>query len=239
MKKISLLLIILLFAVAASGGYGYYAFVLNEDDDSNDENQTEGNLAPNAVIDPTKPKIQVDSSINFTASKSTDPNNDVLSYVWTFEGDNREYEGEVVERNYPDEGEFDVKLIVFDSEGLSNEAVTTVTVVSDYHGEFSGSLNEGQSESITFPVQAGAIRLDVDWNLTDGQQAIINLEPSTVDMYLEDSEGNVLENETGEQEGSGSWSINGDSLVSSGDYLIVIECTNGEMEYEIVINVKY
>ena len=239
MKKISLLLIILLFAVAASGGYGYYAFVLNEDDDSNDENQTEGNLAPNAVIDPTKPKIQVDSSINFTASKSTDPNNDVLSYVWTFEGDNREYEGEVVERNYPDEGEFEVKLIVFDSGGLSDETVTIVTVVSNYHGEFSGSLNEGQSESITFPVQAGAISLDVDWNLTDGQQAIINLEPSTVDMYLEDSEGNVLENETGEQEGSGSWSINGDSLEPSGDYLIVIECTNGEMEYEIVINVKY
>ena len=239
MKKISFLLIILLFALAASGGYGYYAFVLNEDDDSNDENQVGSNLAPNAVIDPTKPKIQVDSNINFTASKSTDPDNDVLSYVWIFEGDNREYEGEIVERNYPDEGEFEVKLIVFDSEGLSDEAITIVTVVSNYHGEFSGNLNEGQSETITFPVQAGAISLDVDWNLTDGQQAIINLEPSTVDMYLEDSEGNVLENETGEQEGSGSWSITGDRLEPSGDYLIVIECTNGEMEYEIVVNVKY
>ena len=57
-------------------------------------------------------------------------------------------------------------------------------------------------------------------------------------MYLEDSEGNVLENETGEQEGSGSWSITGDRLEPSGDYLIVIECTNGEMEYEIVITMR-
>ena len=90
---------------------------------------------------------------------------------------------------------------------MSDEAVTIVTVVSNYQGEFSGSLGEGQTETITFPVQAGAISLDVDWNLSDEQQGIINLESSTVDMYLEDSEGNVLENATGEQEGSGSWSI--------------------------------
>ena len=84
-----------------------------------------------------------------------------------FEGDNKEYEGEIVERNYPNEGEFEVKLTVFDSEGLSDEAVTIVTVVSNYQGEFSGSLGEGQTETITFPVQAGAISLDVDWNLSD------------------------------------------------------------------------
>ena len=240
MKKISLLLIILLFAVGASGGYGYYAYVLNEDDaDSDGEDQAEGNSAPSAKIDPSNPKIQVNSNINFTASKSTDPDNDELSYVWMFEGDNKEYGGEVVERNYPNEGEFEVKLIVFDSEGLSDEAITIVTVVSNYQGEFSGSLSEGQTETITFPVQSGAISLDVDWNLSDDQQGIINLDPSTVDMYLEDSEGNVLENATGEQEGSGSWSIIDDRLEPTGDYIIVIECTNGEMGYEIVVNVKY
>ena len=240
MKKISLLIIILLFAVGVSGGYGYYAFVLNEDDDdSNDGEQSGGNSAPNAIIDPTNPKIQVDSDINFTASKSTDADDDVLSYVWMFEGDNKEYEGEVVTRNYPAEGEFEVKLIVFDSEGLSDEAVTTVTVVSNYKGEFSGSLSEGQTETIAFPVQAGAISLDVDWNLSDEQQGIINLDPSTVDMYLEDSDGNILENATGEQEGSGSWSITDDRLEPNGDYIIVIECTNGDMGYEIVVNVKY
>ena len=77
MKKISLLLIILLFAVGASGGYGYYAYVLNEDDAGSDgEDQAEGNSAPSAKIDPSNPKIQVNSNINFTASKSTDPDND-------------------------------------------------------------------------------------------------------------------------------------------------------------------
>ena len=115
MKKISLLIIILLFAVGVSGGYGYYAFVLNDDENSsNGDEESRGNSAPNAIIDPTNPKIQVDSDINFTASKSTDPDNDLLSYVWVFEGDNKEYEGEVVARNYPTEGEFEVKLIVFD-----------------------------------------------------------------------------------------------------------------------------
>ena len=240
MKKISLLIIILLFALGASGGYGYYAFVLNDDEDSsNGDEESRGNSAPNAIIDPTNPKVQVDSDINFTASKSTDPDNDLLSYVWVFEGDNKEYEGEVVARNYPTEGEFEVKLIVFDSEGLSDEAVTTVTVVSNYKGEFYGNLTEGQSDTITFPVQAGAISLDVDWNLSENQQGIFIVEPSTVDMYLEDSEGNILENATGEEQGSGSWSITDDRLEPNGDYIMVVECTNGEMGFEIVVNVKY
>lgn len=240
MKKISLLLILMLFALAASGGYGYYTLVLDEDD-SDDATSSGSTNAPIAKIDPANPKIQIDTNINFTASKSTDADNDALSYVWTFEGDNKKYEGERIERNYPEEGEFEVKLMVTDSTGLSDEAITTVTVISNYHGEFSGTLGEGQSETITFPVESGATSLEVDWNLTD----TADFDPtnptadSLVDMYLEDSEGNVLENNTNEDEGSGSWSIIDDRLEPTGTYKIVIECTSGEMEYEIVVNVKY
>ena len=232
-------MILVLFAAVASGGYGYYAFVINEEEDNSDDgtSSSSGN-APVAKINPTNPKIQMNDTVLFTASDSTDEDNDELSYVWIFEGDNREYEGRDIEQTYPEEGNFEVKLIVTDSTGLSDEAITTVTVISNYHGEFSGSLEEGQSETITFPVESGAVSLEVDWNLSD-QQQISLLEPSAVNMYLEDSEGNVLENETGENEGSGSWSILDDRLEPQGNYKIVIECTNGEMGYELVVNVKY
>ena len=244
MKKISLLLILMLFALAASGSYGYYTLVLDEDDADSDDTTSSGSTnAPIAKIDPPNPKIQVDTNITFTGSKSTDADNDALSYVWTFAGDNKQYEGESIERNYPEEGEFEVKLMVTDSTGLSDEAITTVTVISNYHEEFSGTLGEGQSETITFPVESGAVSLEVDWNLTDENQgSVVPPSPgggSTVNMHLEDSEGNILESENNTEEGSGSWSVIDDRLETTGTYSIVIECTNGEMSYEIVVNVKY
>ena len=231
----------MLFALAASGSYGYYTLVFDEDDE--DDTTSSGSTnSPIAKIDPPNPKIQVDTNITFTASKSTDADNDALSYVWTFEGDTKQYEGESIERNYPEEGEFEVKLMVTDSTGLSDEAITTVTVISNYHGEFDGTVEEeGQIKTHTFPVEAGAVSLEVDWNLTDTAE----FDPtnptadSVVDMYLEDSEGNVLENNTNEEEGSGSWSILDDRLEPTGTYSVVIECTSGEMDYDIVVNVKY
>ena len=235
-------MILVLFAAVASGGYGYYAFVINDEDDiSDDDTSSSLGNAPVAKINPTNPKIQMNDTVLFTASDSTDEDNDELSYVWIFEGDNREYEGRDIEQTYPEEGNFEVKLIVTDSTGLSDEAITTVTVISNYHGEFSGNLEEGQSETITFPVESGAVSLEVDWNLTDvAEFDITNPQAdSAVDMYLEDSEGNVLENNTSEGEGSGSWSILDDRLEPNGTYILVIECTSGEMEYEIVVNVKY
>ena len=242
MKKISLLLILMLFALAASGGYGYYTLVLDEDDADTDDTTSSGSTnAPIAKIDPVNPKIQVDTNITFTASKSTDADNDALSYVWTFEGDNKQYEGENIERNYPEEGEFEVRLVVTDSTGLSDDAVTMVTVISNYHGEFSGSLDEGQTETISFPVELGAVSIDVDWNLTDTRFVVTPGDEATVDMYLEDSEGNAIENNTDEQEGSDtdSWLIMDDRLEATGTYKIVIECTNGEMDFDFVVNVKY
>ena len=241
MKKISLLIILVLFAAVASGGYGYYALVINEDDETSVDDKSSSANAPVAKINPTNPRIQMNDTVLFTASDSTDMDDDELSYVWMFEGDTREYEGRDIERSYPEEGDFEVKLLVTDSTGLSDEAITTVTVISNYHDEFDGTVEEGDSNSHTFPVEAGAVSLEVDWNLTDTAEFDITNPGSNsmVDMYLEDSEGNVLENNTNEEEGSGSWSILDDRLEPSGTYIIVIECTSGEMEYEIVVNVKY
>ena len=235
-------MILILFGAVASGGYGYYTLVLNDEDEDSDDNNSSLNSKPIAKINPTNPRIQVNDTVLFTASDSSDEDNDELSYVWMFEGDNKEYEGRDIERTYTERGNFEVKLMVTDSTGLSDEVTTTVTVISNYHGEFDGSLEASESDTISFPVELGAITLEIGWNLTDENEFDPfnpQQEESSVDIYLEDSEGNILENATDQGEGSGSWSISDERLEPSGTYTVVIECTSGAMGYEIVVDVEY
>ena len=218
MKKISLLLLIFCLVLGASGGYGYYILVLEDDefDDNTDDNSGPGS-SPIARISPSNPKIQINETVTFSASDSTDSDGDKLSFTWNFEGDSKQYEGETIERTYPDGGEYYVVLLVTDSSGLNDEAETTVSVVEDYHDEVSGAVEEGETDQIEFPVQDGVVSVYITWDLQNGGDAtdcnsITN--PCSVNLVLNDSDGNTLENETNVQQGDGSWSIGSDKLES-------------------------
>ena len=83
MKKISLLMLIMLLAVSASGGYGYYEYVYNADEEeeaSDDEPVSSSGSKPIARITPSNPKIQINETISFSGSDSTDSDNDALTY---------------------------------------------------------------------------------------------------------------------------------------------------------------
>jgi len=239
MKKISLLLIILLLAVAASGGYGYYTFVLNEDDDDNaDEPAVSSGNAPIAKITPSNPKIQINETISFSASDSSDDDGDDLSFFWNFEGDSKEYEGRDIDRNFPDKGEFLVKLTVTDSTGLSDESETTVLVVENYHDEQSGNVNgNDNTANIEIPVEKGFLTFELDYSL---ESANVNpLEESQVTLRLTDADGVVVDEESGVSEGQGTWSYSTDDLSSTGDYIFTIESESGSMDYDVIIDVTY
>ena len=239
MKKISLLLIILFFAAAASGGYGYYTFVLNEedDDDSNEPVASSGNT-PVAKITPSNPKIQINETISFSASGSSDEDGDDLTYFWSFEGDSKEYEGENIDRNFPDKGEYNVVLTVTDSTGLSDDTETTVLVVENYHDEQSGNVNgNDNSASIDIPVEKGFLTFELDYSL---ESANVNpLEESQVTLRLTDADGVVIEEENGVSESDGTWSYSTDDFSSTGTYVFTIESESGSMDYDIVIDVTY
>ena len=146
MKKITLLFVIFLVAIGASGAYAYNEGMLDEllgveDDEEKDEPVSSSGNVPIARITPSNPKIQINETISFSGSDSTDADGDDLSFVWSFEGDTKDYEGSIIERNYPDKGEYLVTLTVTDSTGLSDEIETTVLVVEDYHDEQSGNVN--------------------------------------------------------------------------------------------------
>ena len=120
MKKITLLFITLFVALCATGVYAYSEGMLDdlmgteeEDDDSTPVTST-GN-APVARITPSNPKIQINETISFSGTDSTDADDDALSFVWSFDGDSKNYEGATIDRNYPDKGEYLVTLTVTDS----------------------------------------------------------------------------------------------------------------------------
>ena len=143
-------------------------------DEDVDTVSSEGN-SPIARITPSMPKVGVDENITFSATDSTDLDGDELTYSWSFEGDGMVYSNSTITRSYSSAGEYKVTLSVTDSTGLSDEAETTVKVVSNYQETFEGSLSEGQSDVLSFTVEPGAITLLVNWSLDDLRPYVANV----------------------------------------------------------------
>ena len=70
----------------------------------------------------------VGEPIYFDGSGSTDPNNDIVSYVWHF-GDGTTGYGEYVSHVYSEPGVYNVTLTVTDSQGLTDTDITTATII--------------------------------------------------------------------------------------------------------------
>ncbi|MED6305681.1 MAG: PKD domain-containing protein, partial [Candidatus Thermoplasmatota archaeon] len=201
MKKITFLLMVLLLVMGASGGYGYYVFVL-EDGDGEDEDSNSGpGSPPIARINPSDPTVDVNETVLFSALDSTDSDGDPLTFKWNFEGDSEQYYGETIERNYPEGGDYSVVLQVTDSTGLTDETETTVRVVENYHAEVDGEVGEGETDQVEFPIDEGAVKVYITWDLDDSNTITGNFDPSTVNLILNDAQGDSLRNETGVQEG--------------------------------------
>jgi len=242
MKKITLIFLVLILAIGGSGAYAYNEGMLDdllgdEEEEENDPVSSSG-TPPIARITPSNPKIQINETISFSGSDSTDADGDQLTFVWTFEDDNKQYEGATIDRNYPDKGEFSVKLVVTDSTGLSDEIETTVLVVEDYHDEQSGNVNgNDDTEEISMPVNNGVISLRIEYSLESG--SINPLEDSRVTLRLTDADGAVIDEEENVGEGDGAWSYSSDDLSSTGDYVFSIIAESGSMDYDVIIDVKY
>lgn len=230
---------VLLLVMGASGGYGYYVFVL-EDGDGEDEDSNSGpGSPPIARINPSDPTVDVNETVLFSALDSTDSDGDTLTFKWNFEGDSEQYYGETIERNYPEGGDYSVVLQVTDSTGLTDETETTVRVVENYHAEVDGEVGEGETDQVEFPIEEGAVKVYITWDLDDSNTITGNFDPSTVNLILNDAQGDSLRNETGVQEGDGSWEVGSGELEALGDYEFVIEGENGNMQYYVTIDVSY
>ena len=110
-------------------------------------------------------------------------------------------------------------------------------MVEDYHGEASGSVDEGESNQIEFPVNNGVIGISIEYSLVDAGSSA--LEEDTVTLRLTDADGAIIQEEADVSDGDGTWSYSSDDLSSTGDYVFSIIAESGSMEYEVFIDVSY
>jgi hypothetical protein len=83
------------------------------------------NKPPNPLFDFT---YQTDTQVQFDASRSFDPENDVLTYQWDFGDGSDKSSGVQAVHEYAESGEYIVTLMVSDSEGQSQQDFKTVTI---------------------------------------------------------------------------------------------------------------
>ena len=70
-----------------------------------------------------------DDIVTFDASRSFDPNGEIVQYSWDF-GDDSSGEGAVIEHKYTSAGEYSVTLTVTDNEGMAKSKTRLVTVIT-------------------------------------------------------------------------------------------------------------
>lgn len=75
---------------------------------------------------------QAPVTISFDASKSVDPDGELVTFEWDFDGDNIvDASGEQVQYEFVENGTYEVSLTVVDSNGASFQATKTITLLED------------------------------------------------------------------------------------------------------------
>jgi PKD repeat protein len=85
-------------------------------------------VTPVITVDPDKGRAPL--TVEFDASDSVDPDGNIISYEWDFNGDEiTDEEGATVEYTFEEEGTYEVKLYLVDSNGETVTGTTEVTVL--------------------------------------------------------------------------------------------------------------
>jgi PKD repeat protein len=118
-----------------------------------------------------------DLTIPFDASKSSDANNDPLSYIWDF-GDGQSTQGAQVTHRFTDVGKYDVKLIVKDGSNIGCGAGVDFVSVRIDRAPIADAGMEGcgcAGESLVFDGTNSQTdtkgTLLANWNFGDGKSA--------------------------------------------------------------------
>lgn len=115
---------------------GTYQVVLTVSDANGNSDETileitvlEEGTAPTAVIETDVTSGPVPLKVSFDGSSSIDPEDDIVSYEWDFDGDGVSDEtGDTASTTYQEMGSYEAMLLVTDSVGNTNEKTITITV---------------------------------------------------------------------------------------------------------------
>lgn len=167
------------------------------------------NELPIASFEASEEDIKVGQVINFDASKSEDPDKDVLDFFWNL-GDGEQVEGEKVEYIYQQSGEYIVTLLVRDEKGGEDEDELMI-VVTDYDYSNRVFVNEllpacspsdKECEFIElYNQESREVNLD-GWQLTDLKKYYHFPDNSIIEPYgylvIERKDSNITLNNSGD-----------------------------------------
>lgn len=116
----------------------YRELIVVEDDDDDDDDQA---YDPEAAFSWTPSQPESGETVTFDASRSEDRNGNIVDYKWFFGDSSSPGNGRTVQHSYSSTGDYDVQLVVTDSDGNTDSVTRTVPVVEDPQ---SCSLRVGQ-----------------------------------------------------------------------------------------------
>ncbi|MBD3156704.1 PKD domain-containing protein [Candidatus Peregrinibacteria bacterium] len=150
------------------GTYKVLLTVTDEDDlTAEEELQVEVELAPSApeAVMQTDPEPEDDATsiagsvpfeVNFNATSSTDPDDDIIDYKWDFDGDGTfDAAGENTSYVYNDVGNYNASLTVIDSAGFEDKEVLLIK-----------ALSRGLEPQLTAEPVSGVVPLTVSFDAT-------------------------------------------------------------------------
>ena len=158
--------------------YGTYLATLTVRDDSGGINTTSvlitvRNQPPEALFNVTPSSALTGEVITFNASNSTDPENQIGEYYWSF-GDGDSFSGALATHSYVDNGRYTVRLTVVDKDGAASYVEFMVSI---YNRPPMAVAEATRTEVLTFEdvIFKGSGSSDVDgtllwyiWDLGDG-----------------------------------------------------------------------
>ena len=158
--------------------YGDYTVVLTVEDAAGNTSKARRSISvlappqPEFSYEPQAPSVSDD--IEFDASPSTDPDDNIVSYTWDF-GQGNTAEGQTVNFSYNTGGVYDVMLTTEDAAGNTSSTTKSVSVSQKPQPSFTVSPGQPLSSDILTFDASNSIDADGSiilyrWDLGDGTQ---------------------------------------------------------------------
>jgi PKD repeat protein len=247
--------VILIVIVIIASVVAYYYFNLPEAEDGNGGGGGGGgdNNLPRAVMSTNwTANTRVNELIEFNASKSSDTDGEIDTYIWDFGDGSKTRSGplyEVVNHSYASAGTYKVNLTVEDDKGGRDSASKTITIRGlDYTSDESvivtanANLPMPNEHTFQFPVEDDVVRANITLTLIGGSGSSDDGFSGSVEITVTDEFAmNKLDNASVDVRpfATQGYEYYREDLFGPGNYLVTVVCISGTVSVQFEIEVNY
>jgi len=251
----------LIILIALGANYDRISSIFGEGsqggDDGKNQTDDEPGKPPLAFLSVDPNRVEVGIPVFFDAGDSYDPDIDptsnytgIVNFEWDFGVGSDPISTNLSEQEftYGEEGEYEVTVVVYDDDGMSDEASVVVTVVHE-----ATNIDSGSQALIGQPI-FGILDNSTEerWNVSEGArnmslEIVINgadireVQASELEVLLYNPYEQIMKNETVTIIGGRTldWEFVADEIDIPGEYYIFIHCYKGAALVDISGSVVY